>query len=194
MDPRSGEILSANIVFTSRWMRTWLKEFELWDTGLELDDDFNQGGSQSDGISVDQFQAPFSSDSASVGQLAEKLLFGTQSVQSGSNNGWDSLSDNTLIREVFSRSTGNSKSHSVNGSPKSSNSMPIESLGASPLGLSVILNLGQHASRHGRELSTEDKLSRAQLQRLLNRLMESGVKAVTMHEVGHTLGLRHNFK
>lgn len=59
----------------------------------------------------------------------------------------------------------------------------------------ALLSAGFAASTQGgsmtyRRLQEENDRKRA----LLQRIMESGMKALVMHEVGHTLGLRHNFK
>lgn len=122
----------------------------------------------------------------SIGDFAEHLLRGDNNPAASTS--WDELSDDELIRRMRQPFVTYQSSAPLFSTVNAVESFRHESLGL----IALIDRLGQETER--RQLGAEEDSQFFLLRLLLNQLMQSGVKAVTMHEVGHTLGLRHNFK
>jgi len=178
-DPRSGEILKANIVFTLGWLQSWLGQALLLHAGVPTGDHgitpavLREHG----GEAARRLQAAADSQDVhdpEAGGREEQVL---NDFESADSVRWENISErgrspwwlSTKSDEWPCRHHGISLKHrhsqeSVMCRALHDHSTPLWFLAAEP--------------------NPED----------VRKHLEEGIADLTAHEVGHTLGLRHNFR
>ena len=181
VDPRSGQILKSDIIFTHGWVKHWISYL----ANLDSSKDPRPAGGGGD-------VAPPGLRALDFAQEAKELreLLGLE--ENGHEHGHDhhhhhhdhdhDHHDHNEYRTLAGRKAP--KGHAMGGRRASV----------------------RHAHRHGRCMEARAKFDLSpKLARLAQELtdakgfvaddiLRAGMKEVIMHEVGHTLGLRHNFK
>jgi hypothetical protein len=187
VDPRSGEILKSDIIFTHGWVKHWISYLE----NLDPSKDPQATGAGGGGV------APAGLRALDPAQEAKELrqVLGVEGSGVGAHpfhhghhlHGHDHDHDHE-----HGHGHGHDHGRTLAGRKKK----PRTTTGASL----------RHAHRHGRCMEARAKFDLSpKLARLAQELtdaegfvaddiLRSGMKEVIMHEVGHTLGLRHNFK
>ncbi len=184
VDPRSGEILKSDIIFTHGWVKHWISYLE----SLDPSKDPTATAAGGDGGGV----APAGLRALDLAQEARELheVLGVE----GSGVAADPFHHHHHHGHDHDHDHDHEHDHgrTLAGRKKK----PRATSGASL----------RHAHRHGRCMEARAKFDLSpKLARLAQELtdaegfvaddiLRSGMKEVIMHEVGHTLGLRHNFK
>jgi len=156
VDPRSGEILKSNIVFTNGWLKSWLNVFETLDPATQIE-----------------------------------------------ANGRRALSEDTDFHHHL-WSTADSHFHEVDFHSHShvhtlQEGHPLSKIMGQQGFKFSVRSHNWRACRQSRLSNPSMELARVALSlkedgAVPDDIIAQGWTDVTMHEVGHTLGLRHNFK
>lgn len=164
MDPRSGEILKANIVFTLGWLEGWLGK------RLFFGPAFTNSTAKVKATDTVHLRALAAGGRADGGISDGKRRSGQWPDAPG-------LPEDLRLRVLDS---GVCSSGSDAGSYQFVHRHPHESVMCLALHDS-----GPHVFHLRRTGATEDEV---------HQFLSAGVAQVTSHEVGHTLGLRNNFR
>jgi len=161
VDPRTGQILDANIVFAHSWVRSWLSEYD---------------------VVARRRGAAAAAAAASAGEAASAAA-GGGGVAAGRGRLARALRASQLELEAMLDDRGG----------RVASAGPCGHAGArlreTALLHATLTTLdGEAGGGGGGEGTAEGE------EEVPSRYIEEAITEVTMHEVGHTLGLRHNFK
>lgn len=167
VDPRSGEILKSNIVFTAGWLKSWLQTFETLDPSSEI--------SRSRRLTEDNHHH-----------------HGSSSLHAHQHHRW-------FNEDSHYHSVHHTHDHDHSHSPDFGSDHPLSSFFKKVMGGKGVRNHNWRACRESRLDNPSLELARMALSlkdsgTVPADIIEQGWMDVAMHEVGHTLGLRHNFK
>ena len=174
VDPRTGEIIDANIMFSHQWVQHWLSEFDL--TARP------HAAAAAAAANAEAAVAPHATTAAAVGGGAAargplaRVLRSTQLEL-------DALLDGTGA--ASGRGGGGSGSGGGGGGS-------VGRVHAGPCG-HAHARLGESALLHAALTWLDGEVGEDD-DEVPPKYVEAAISEVTMHEVGHTLGLRHNFK
>ena len=176
IDPRTGEILDADVMFAQSWISHWLG-------GLE--EDAEKGGGSLESLDEDTWGVEMGAATDTDARQAGS----DDATQASSGRRQDLAWQLRRTQELIDRALGENES---------------------PGALSGLASLPKSAHRHhrgpchhGASRLAEAPLLHATLAmeggldergEVPQAIIEAGITDVTMHEVGHTLGLRHNFR
>jgi hypothetical protein len=171
-NPLTGELLDADIIFDADMVRYFKLEARI----------LGVGGAPS----IEQF--PSSIQALKRGwTLPNPGWFASPASEEGSTAGWDNRrAAMTEVPEGIKRLWAIRQGHC-----QCAGCMKYE------LGLAALAIGAQEADKEGPKDGTKDAAKDAresERDRKLEELVGQAIKMVVMHEVGHTLGLRHNFK
>lgn len=203
IDPRTGEILHSAIVFTDGWIKSWSSSFELYGTPATavasrrhrslnespLAHTHSHGSSNHNHHHEHGHHPHHSHADAGDGHFHDKLGgggMGTFSKESG-EGGAALHKDHPLL--VGGRGA---RKHGASGSLRYHSRDQCQQARLHDVSMSLLPLVAAH---HTRSRSLADGDARASAPgRATNEILGAGLKDVIMHEVGHTLGLRHNFQ
>jgi len=169
VDPRSGEILKSDIIFTHGWVKHWISYMEMMDSSK------NPAQSATGLDALDPAR-----EAADLQRLLGVDHGGQREHSHEHKHGHDHGNDHDPVRTLAGRPW--TRMH-----PSRRTTL-------------------RHAHRHGRCQEARAKYDLSPKLALLARelagkdalvsddILHAGIREVIMHEVGHTLGLRHNFK
>jgi Met-zincin/Domain of unknown function (DUF5117) len=170
VDPRSGEIINADIVFTHGWIRSYLRSFE-------------------------QIGATTTTASVNVQGMLERVT----ASSAGLNTPLEPT--NHVLRQHFatvrneSRAAAHKHGHAhVHSGPSSFHHRHCQHHRTAQDATSaqlLALHLMNQQPADGDEPAIQATPPAGGIS---DAVIGAGLRDVTMHEVGHTLGLRHNFK
>eukprot|EP00612_Vaucheria_litorea_P008211 CAMPEP_0171476112 /NCGR_PEP_ID=MMETSP0946-20130122/3401_1 /TAXON_ID=109269 /ORGANISM="Vaucheria litorea, Strain CCMP2940" /LENGTH=884 /DNA_ID=CAMNT_0012006321 /DNA_START=315 /DNA_END=2966 /DNA_ORIENTATION=+ len=160
IDPRSGEILRSNIVFTSGWIKAWI-------SSLEKQGDSNASRKLKQNLKMISTKREKEAKGVKKGSMKEMM---------------ESRNGETLLKHFpHLKDLGKNKGENL----RHYNFHDCQTIQAETTENSLNL-VG--LLKNGRKRKSQENFS------LMETIIEQGLKDVAMHEVGHTLGLRHNFK
>ncbi|KAA8497325.1 hypothetical protein FVE85_1054 [Porphyridium purpureum] len=200
-DPRTGEILQADIVFTHSWIRAWYSEFE---TFLGMDDwiadvDDTDRAAASDGHSTFDF----------ISSRIRHAFGGASSVpnarrNSGDGSEWPQDYGFASLSEMNGKAQAQTLPLSGMKPERARQVQTFRAVDDSELDIHFVRHLGSLARHHAHQEMVRSLLEsngsvflseyRMRAVEKFDEFMHAALKAVVMHEVGHTLGLRHNFR
>jgi hypothetical protein len=166
-NPLTGEILDADIIFDADMVRYWKQERQI----------FRGNGAAYEPVSPIQ--------AMDMGWGLDHPMLRRRLDSTSWNDGPQGLGDNPDVARVRAIQQGVCQC---------GRHMRFE-LGLAAMGLAeAAVPAPKEKDKDGKDGKDKDKEKEKQRDKVLDELISQAVKEVVMHEVGHTLGLRHNFK
>jgi len=190
VDPRSGEILKSNIVFTNGWLKAWLSVFEKMGpnpTGepndrRHLHDDGDHDHNHEEEEHVPVFHADHDPHRRLTSSDHDHALFVHDDHDHDHDHDHEDFSDFEYFWKP--KANGEPRAHPLAFLSRGTKSVRHHNWrGCRSMHLE---NPSLHLARMALALSDDESVA--------DDIIAQGWMNVAMHEVGHTLGLRHNFK
>jgi len=183
-DPRTGEILDADIMFAHSWIDAWISGFEAESGGAGVSDMISRGhGHVRDGLHTIAQHA--TQDAAGAGRLERRLRQSQRQVDAALGELSDSHSSYPDGHEIVPHSD-DYVSPEAHGHRHGHDAHP------GPCGLAAASQAREAIGILRAKLQLDGVIGEGDP--VPEEYVEAGLVEVTMHEVGHTLGLRHNFR
>jgi hypothetical protein len=191
VDPRSGEILKSDIIFTHGWVKHWISYLENLDPSKDPASPGAGGGGGGGGVAPAGAGLRALDPAREARELRE--LLGLEAAGAAADPFHHHHHHHHDHEHHHDHDHDHDHGRTLAGRKKT------PATGARRASL-------RHAHRHGRCMEARAKFDLSpKLARLAQELTDAegfvaddilrqGIKEVIMHEVGHTLGLRHNFK
>ncbi|CAM9768389.1 unnamed protein product, partial [Heterosigma akashiwo] len=189
VDPRTGEILKSNIVFTNGWLKSWLSTFETLDAATVPTPGADRRRLEADGHGHAHAHAHGSHGHP---HQRRRALSSLSKALSPSHSHFDAHDHDHDHDHAHGGSFGLGAGHPV-----------LALLAQRPSATRTGRTVRGHdwrACRDARLANPSLELARVALSlgadggQVPDAIIAQGWTNVAMHEVGHTLGLRHNFK